>query len=79
MRTLADWPSPCSCSLRRSPRPGLPELQGGGGEPGRRRLRLADGYSWSILVMIGMPFTMLGAGDVLSSPAPGRRGALPEL
>lgn len=40
--------------------------------------RLADGYSWSILVMMAMPFTLLGTGAFLVVRAV-RRGALPEL
>ncbi len=40
--------------------------------------RLANGYSWSILVMMAMPFTLLGTGSFLVARAV-RRGALPEL
>jgi hypothetical protein len=41
-------------------------------------LRLANGYSWSILLMIGMPFTLLGTGMMMIVRAV-KRGALPEL
>ena len=40
--------------------------------------RLADGYSWSILLMMAMPFTLLGTGTVLVSRA-GKRGQFPEF
>ena len=40
--------------------------------------RLADGYSWSILVMMAMPFTLLGTGSYLIARAV-RRGSLPEM
>ncbi len=45
-----------------------------GADPGR----LADGYSWSILLMMGMPFTLLGTGSMMVARAV-RRGSLPEL
>jgi hypothetical protein len=41
-------------------------------------MRLANGYSWSILLMIAMPFTLLGTGMMMIARAV-RRGALPEL
>jgi hypothetical protein len=40
--------------------------------------RLADGYSYSILFMMAMPFTLLGTGAFLLARAV-KRGALPEL
>lgn len=40
--------------------------------------RLADGYSWSILLMMAMPFTLLGTGAYFVTRAV-RSGALPEL
>ena len=40
--------------------------------------RLKDGYFWSILFMISMPFSMLGTGAFLVTRAI-KRGALPEL
>jgi hypothetical protein len=40
--------------------------------------RLKDGYYYSILFMIGMPFLMLGTGAFFVVRAV-RRGALPEL
>jgi len=40
--------------------------------------RLADGYSWSILVMMAMPFTLLGTGGFLVARAV-KRGSLPEM
>ena len=41
-------------------------------------MRLANGYSWSILLMIAMPFTLLGTGSFMIARAV-RRGGLPEL
>ena len=41
-------------------------------------MRLANRYSWSILVMMAMPFTLLGPGGFLVARAV-RRGALPEM
>lgn len=40
--------------------------------------RLADGYSWSILLMMAMPFTLLGTGAYFVTRAV-RNGALPEF
>ena len=40
--------------------------------------RLADGYSWSILLMMAMPFTLLGTGTFLVTRAV-RRGHFPEF
>jgi hypothetical protein len=39
---------------------------------------MARGYNWSILLMLGMPFTLLGTGAFLVTRA-AKRGALPEL
>ena len=41
-------------------------------------MRLADGYSWSILLMIAMPFALLGTGTMMVVRAV-RRGSLPEF
>ncbi len=41
-------------------------------------MRLANGYSWSILLMIAMPFTLLGTGMVMIARAV-KRGGFPEL
>jgi hypothetical protein len=41
-------------------------------------MRLANGYSWSIILMISMPFAILGTGTLMISRAV-RSGALPEL
>ncbi len=41
-------------------------------------MRLANGYSWSILLMIAMPFTLLGTGMLMIARAV-KRGILPEL
>ncbi len=41
-------------------------------------MRLANGYSWSILLMIAMPFTLLGTGMMMIARAV-KRGLLPEL
>ncbi len=40
--------------------------------------RLKDGYFWSILFMMAMPFVMLGTGGFFVVRA-ARRGALPEF
>ena len=40
--------------------------------------RQAIGFGWSILFMMAMPFTLLGAGSVMVVRAV-RRGGLPEL
>ena len=40
--------------------------------------RLADGYSWSILLMMAMPFTLLGTGAWMVTRAV-RRGHFPEF
>jgi hypothetical protein len=39
---------------------------------------VADGYNWSILFMLAVPFSMLGAGTVMVRRAV-RQGAFPEL
>lgn len=39
---------------------------------------MARGFNWSILLMLGMPFTLLGTGAFLVTRA-AKRGALPEL
>jgi hypothetical protein len=39
---------------------------------------MAQGYNWSVLFMIAVPFTMLGTGSLMVVRA-ARRGALPEL
>jgi hypothetical protein len=41
-------------------------------------MRLANGYSWSIILMISMPFALLGAGMMMIARAV-RRGSLPEF
>ena len=41
-------------------------------------MRLANGYSWSIILMIAMPFTILGAGSMMIVRAV-KSGALPEM
>ncbi len=41
-------------------------------------MRLANGYSWSIILMIAMPFTLLGTGILMIARAV-KRGALPQL
>ncbi len=41
-------------------------------------MRLANGYSWSIILMIAMPFALLGTGMMMIHRAV-RRGGLPEL
>jgi hypothetical protein len=41
-------------------------------------LRLANGYSWSILLMIAMPFSLLGTGMLMVVRAV-KRGEFPEL
>lgn len=38
----------------------------------------ANGFAWSILFMMAMPFTLLGAGSLMIVRAV-RRGGLPEL
>ncbi len=40
--------------------------------------RLANGYSWSILLMMAMPFTLLGTGTYLVARAV-KRGGFPEF
>ena len=40
--------------------------------------RQASGYAWSILFMIAMPFTLLGAGTMMLVRAV-RSGAMPEM
>lgn len=40
--------------------------------------RLKDGYYYSILMMMGMPFLLLGTGTLMLVRAV-KRGALPEL
>ena len=40
--------------------------------------RLADGYSWSILLMMTMPFTLLGTGAWMVTRAV-KRGDFPEF
>lgn len=40
--------------------------------------RLKDGYYYSIVLMIAMPFTLLGAGAFFVARAV-KRGALPEM
>jgi TRAP-type mannitol/chloroaromatic compound transport system permease small subunit len=40
--------------------------------------RQANGYAWSILFMIAMPFTLLGAGVAMVARAV-RRGTMPEM
>lgn len=45
---------------------------------GPEAARLADGYSWSILLMMAMPFGLLGTGAFAVARAV-RRGALPEF
>ncbi len=41
-------------------------------------MRLANGYSWSIILMITMPFTLLGTGMFMVARAV-KRGTLPEM
>ena len=41
-------------------------------------MRLANGYSWSIILMIAMPFTILSTGMMMVARAI-KRGALPEM
>ncbi len=38
----------------------------------------AQGYSWSILLMMSMPFTLLGTGAFFVARAV-KRGAIPEM
>ena len=39
-------------------------------------MRLANGYSWSIILMIAMPFTLLGTGTMMVVRAV-KRGSFP--
>ena len=39
---------------------------------------MAQGYNWSVLFMLAVPFTMLGTGTLVVVRA-ARRGTLPEL
>jgi hypothetical protein len=39
---------------------------------------MARGYNWSVLLMLAMPFTLLGTGGVMVARAV-KRGALPEM
>lgn len=39
---------------------------------------MSDGYNWSVLFMLVVPFSMMGAGAFAIRQA-ARRGALPEL
>jgi hypothetical protein len=39
---------------------------------------MAQGYNWSVLFMLAVPFTLLGTGTLMVVRA-ARRGALPEL
>ena len=41
-------------------------------------MRLANGYSWSILLMIAMPFTLMGTGLMMIARAV-KRGGMPEF
>jgi hypothetical protein len=41
-------------------------------------MRLANGYSWSIILMIGTPFTLLGTGTMMVVRAV-KRGSFPEM
>ena len=41
-------------------------------------MRLANGYSWSIILMIATPFTLLGTGTMMVVRAV-KRGTLPEM
>lgn len=41
-------------------------------------MRLANGYSWSILLMIAMPFSLIGTGMLMVVRAV-KRGGFPEL
>jgi hypothetical protein len=41
-------------------------------------MRLANGYSWSIILMISTPLALLGTG-VMAVTRAARRGALPEM
>lgn len=45
---------------------------------GSEAARLADGYSYSILLMMAMPFALLGTGAFAVTRAV-RRGAFPEF
>lgn len=40
--------------------------------------RMADGYNWSVMFMIGVPFSMLGAGAFAVRRAV-KLGVLPEM
>jgi uncharacterized paraquat-inducible protein A len=48
------------------------------GQESEESLRVANGYSYSILFMMAMPFSLLGAGVWMVTRA-ARRGGLPEL
>ncbi len=39
---------------------------------------MAQGYSWSIMLMMSMPFTLLGTGAFMVARAV-KRGAIPEM
>ena len=39
---------------------------------------MAEGYNWSVLVMLAVPFTLAGTGTLMVVRA-ARRGTLPEL
>ena len=40
--------------------------------------RMKDGYNWSVLFMMAMPFTLLGTGTLMVARAV-KRGTLPEM
>jgi hypothetical protein len=39
---------------------------------------MADGYNWSVLMMLAVPFTLAGTGTLMVVRA-AKRGSLPEL
>ena len=57
---------------------GCPNCKEAVANQGGDAMRLADGYSWSIILMIAMPFTLLGTGTMMIARAV-RRGTLPEM
>jgi len=40
--------------------------------------RMKNGYNWSVLFMMSMPFTLLGTGAIMVARAV-KRGTLPEM
>ena len=77
-RRLLPWPALLIAFGLAGEAPACPNCKEAVANQDGDAMRLANGYSWSIILMISTPFALLGTGTIMIARAV-RRGGLPEL